>query len=203
MKFFEIKEKENRFSITKSGKYLFFVFNRSGRLEVHIERENSYVFIFGIFIGTGKEKFHLETVQHHKQGNTFSELLVKGVFFDFSSFYYSGLIRIEKGADKSSAYQKNQNLILSPHCHVRSEPYLEILANDVFCTHGSTTGRLREEQIYYLKTRGFPEEEAKSILIYGFLREVLDRLEGFLPSQKMKSIYQLVRRGPIKMLKRI
>lgn len=192
VKFIEVKENDKVFSIKKRGQYLFFLFNFSGNLDIKIESSHCQVFIYGLFVGKNKEKFQLNTVQHHKVGESFSDLLIKGVFFDKSRFSYQGLIRIEKEADKSSAYQKNQNLVLSQNCLVESRPYLEILANDVFCTHGSTTGKLNEQELYYLACRGLPREKAQILLIEGFLGEVFDKIRKIYRSQKINHLYQKV-----------
>ena len=103
--------------------------------------------------------------------------------FDKSRFHYEGLIKIEKGAQKSNAYQKNQNLLLSDKAWAESKPYLEILANDVRCTHGATIGQIDREQLYYLSTRGLTEKEASKLLITGFCQDILDRL----PDEKLKA----------------
>lgn len=180
------KEKEV-LKFSKSGRYVVFLSNFSGEVRIEIEELGIEVFIFGVYVGKDKDNFSLSTVQHHKVGETVSDLLVKGVFTDESQFFYQGLIRIEKGAQKSHAYQKNQNLMLSSKAFVESRPFLEILANDVFCTHGSTTGRLDREQILYLKMRGINEDKAKLLLVEGFLKEVFDKIKevvgGSLPKE--------------------
>lgn len=188
------KEKKNNFLIKKKGSYLFFLHNLSANLNIEIENKDCQVYIFGVFIGKDKDSFELKTNQHHKIGFNSSNLLIKGVFFDKSRFLYQGLIRIEKKAQKSFAYQKNQNLILSPDCFVDSRPFLEILANDVFCTHGSTTGRLDENQIYYLATRGLSRKKSSLILIEGFLREVFEKMAELLDRDKVKSLSQKILR---------
>jgi Fe-S cluster assembly protein SufD len=181
--------KEEEFLIRKRGKYLFFLDNFSGNLRVVLDHQESEAFIFGVYLGKGKEEFKLNTFQIHQKGGSFSNLLVKGVFLDKSRFFYQGLIRIEKGADKSHAYQKNQNLVLSEDCFVESNPYLEILANDVFCTHGATTSNLDKEQIFYLKTRGLNEKKATILLVEGFLFEVFFEMEKVLGKEKVKPFY--------------
>ncbi len=179
------EERREEFFIEKPETYVFFLFNLSGNLKIELDVKDCKVYVFGVFIGKGKENFELKTIQHHRIGNNFSELLIKGVFFDESRFLYEGLIRIDKGADKAHAYQKNQNLSLSPKCFVESRPFLEILANDVYCTHGSTTGKLSEEQIYYLETRGFSRKKAKFLLIQGFIGEVFDMVSEIIEVDKV------------------
>ena len=171
------KEKEV-FRFTSAGKYFVFLFNFSGEVRVEIEEKGVEVLILGVYLGRQDEEFFLKTCQHHKVGDSQSDLLVKGVFFDKSRFIYEGLIRIDKDAQRSTAYQKNQNLVLSSDVYVESRPFLEILANDVFCTHGSTTGNLNSDEIFYLKTRSLDEVKAKKLLIQGFVDEVFQRVKG-------------------------
>ena len=118
----------------------------------------------------------METIQRHIAPESTSNLLIKGVFYDESKFIYQGLIRIEKEAQKSHAYQKNQNIIMSDKCFIDSRPFLEILANDVFCTHGSTTGKLNQKQIYYLQTRMLDKSAAEKLIIDGFIREITAKI---------------------------
>jgi len=109
--------------------------------------------------------------------NFFESLLIKGVFLNQSKFIYQGLIKIEKTGQKSHAYQKNKNLILGEKVFVDSRPFLEILADDVFCTHGSTTGKIDEESIFYLKSRGLDQKKAEELYISGFIQEIIDKIE--------------------------
>jgi Fe-S cluster assembly protein SufD len=128
-----------------------------------------------MFEGRGADEYRIHTVQHHIAPNSTSNLLIKGVFNDHSKFHYTGLVKIDKGAQQSHAYQKNQNLLMSPGAYVQSEPFLEILANEVFCTHGSTTGKINEEELTYLASRGVEREKAKELIIEGFFHEVSSR----------------------------
>jgi Fe-S cluster assembly protein SufD len=171
------KEKKETLIFNKPGSYVVFFENLSGEFSFRIEAENVNLEIYGLYVGKGNDQFTIKTTQHHIAPKSFSNLLVKGVFFDQAKFFYRGLVRIEKGAQKSHAYQKNQNLVLSSNVDIDSKPDLEILANDVFCTHGSTTGYLNEEQIFYLKSRGLKESQAKNLLIEGFLGEIKEKLK--------------------------
>src|SRR3989338_9834417 len=169
-------EKKDKYLVDTPGRHIFFISNYSGTINIDIDSINAEVYIYGVYIGRNKDHFKLNTIQHHLSGNNISDLLVKGVFFDESKFIYEGLIRIDKNAQKSNAYQKNQNLIMSPSVFVDSRPFLEILANDVRCTHGSTTGKLDQEQLYYLQTRGLSVDIAQKVLIDGFIKDVFDRM---------------------------
>lgn len=189
MKFTDVsKEKKDRYLVKTPGKHIFFLHNFSGELNIEVEAKLAEVYIFGIYIGRGADNFKVNTIQNHKVGENVSDLLIKGVFFDESKFIYQGLIRIEKKAQKSNAYQKNQNLIMSPNVFVDSRPFLEILANDVRCTHGSTTGKLDAEQIYYLQSRGLAFASAEKVLIKGFIEDVFNKIEalGFKDLKALK-----------------
>lgn len=172
------KNNKQAVRLSKPGDYLVFFYNLSGTFNFDLAASGINLDIYGLYIGKDDKQFSIETIQNHRSPSSTSNLLIKGVFKDSSKFNYKGLIRIEKKAQKSHAYQKNQNLILSPNVYVESKPYLEILANDVFCTHGSTTGKLSEEEVFYLKSRGFPEKSAQSILIDGFIEDLFAKIRG-------------------------
>src|SRR3989338_11620058 len=170
------EEKREKFIFNKSGKYIVFFHNLSGKFFFDLKAKKVDLDIYGLFVGRNKNQFKVETIQRHIAPESTSNLLIKGVFYDESKFIYQGLVRIEAGAQKSHAYQKNQNLIMSDRCFVDSRPFLEILANDVFCTHGSTTGKLNQEQIYYLKTRKLDQKTAENLLIDGFIQEIPNKI---------------------------
>ncbi len=173
---------EQTHTFDRPGEYVVFMHNISGKFTVDLAAPDVNVDIFGLFVGTTDEQYTIETVQHHRAPRAVSNLYIKGVFDGTSRFNYQGLIRIEKTAQQSHAYQKNQNIILSPKTYVESKPFLEILANDVFCTHGSTTGKLNEEQIFYLASRGLARDEAKCVLVEGFIGEISDLIRRKVPS---------------------
>lgn len=168
---------KGKHTISAPGEYLFFIHNYSGTVEIDIKSEQVKAYIYGIYIGKKGDDFKLNTIQRHRVGNSVSDLLIKGVFFDDSRFVYEGLIRIEKKAQLSNAYQKNQNLVMDPTVFVDSRPYLEILANDVRCTHGSTTGKLDKELLYFAKTRGLTDQQAQDMLLEGFIADVYNRMK--------------------------
>ena len=174
---FYIKEKENK-------TFVIFLTNHDdqhGQIEVIINGRNANIQILGVIIGSSDQKINLFTLQDHRQESSISDLLVKSVLFDNSKLYYEGLIKIEKNAQKSNAYQKNKNLLMSANAWADSRPKLEILANDVRCTHGATIGKIDPEVLYYLKTRGLSEKQAEHLIIEGFFKDILDRI----PDQKI------------------
>lgn len=156
--------------------------NQDGRVEVYIDGKNANVQILGAIIGSRKQQIKLYTYQDHKEKEGVSDLFIKAVLFDESRFAYEGMIKIEKGAQKSNAYQKNQNLLIGEKAWADSRPGLEILANDVRCTHGATIGKINNEEIYYLNTRGLTKSDAEKLIIKGFLQEVIERV----PDEQMK-----------------
>ncbi len=170
------REKKQRLIFNKPGEYVIFMHNISGKFIFDIRAKEVQLDIYGLYVGKTKDDFSVHTVQNHSAPSSTSNLFIKGVFYDYSKFHYQGLIRIEKQAQKSHAYQKNQNIIMSPFAFIESKPYLEILANDVFCTHGSTTGRLNNEQLFYAETRGLDQEEAKQLLVDGFVNEIVFKI---------------------------
>lgn len=178
MKYIDLnKTKENHVKIDKKGKYVAFFHNRSGKLTFELAASGIELYIYGLFTGKKADQFNIETIQHHTAPGSLSDLLIKGVFDDESKFIYQGLIRLEKSAQQSHAYQKNQNLILSSDVFVDSRPFLEILANDVFCTHGSTTGKLNKDQIFYAISRGLSAKSAQDMLVQGFVDEIYDKVK--------------------------
>jgi Fe-S cluster assembly protein SufD len=174
-------EKKERLVFDKQGQYVVFLHNISGDFIFEITTSGVELDIFGLFEGKGNDNYSIHTTQLHAAPSSTSNLFIKGVFDDQSKFNYEGLVRIEKNGQKSHAYQKNQNLILSSQTYVESKPFLEILTNDVFCTHGSTTGKLNKEQILYVESRGLGKEEAEKLLVAGFVEEVYDKVKEKVP----------------------
>jgi len=171
------EEKNKLISLDKEGNYLFFVFNLSGDFRLVIKKRAINLKIFGLYVGRREERFKLSITQHHLQPSSRSTSLIKTVFTDTASFIYRGLIKIEKEGQKTYAYQKNQNLILSETCFIESQPFLEILANDVSCGHAATTGRLNKEKIFYLKTRSLNQSQAKKMVVAGFVKGIFDKID--------------------------
>ncbi len=183
MQFINLNEKKQEHLIfDKKDTYVVFFHNLSGKYTFEIKESGIEVYIYGLFTGKKTDEFKIETVQHHVAPGSLSDLLIKGVFEDDSRLVYQGLIRLEKSAQQSHAYQKNQNLILSPGVFVDSRPFLEILANDVFCTHGSTTGKLNKDQLFYAISRGLSGKNAETMLVHGFIDEIYNKVKEKVPT---------------------
>lgn len=125
----------------------------------------------------GEQVFDLRTLQEHQAPNTYSDLLYKNTLNGESKTVFSGLIKVDPGAHGTDAYQKVRNLLLDERAEADSMPGLEILADEVKCSHGATTGQIDAEELFYLQARGIPAEMAKRLMVGGFLQEAAQRLE--------------------------
>ena len=175
-RFIPVKKGDTNLVFDKRGTYVVYFSNISGKISCTISSEHVKLYMIGMYTMKDKDNFKISTEQIHQAPQSSSDLFVLSIAEDASALSFSGLIRIEKNAQKSHAYQKNQNLILSPEAFVTSKPILEIQANDVFCTHGSTSGPLPKEQIQYLQMRGIARNKAEKLSIEGFKQQVYDRL---------------------------
>jgi len=132
--------------------------------------------MLGVLFGDDHQHFDYHTLQEHAAPSTTSDLLYKGALKDTARSVFAGLIRADQGAQKTNAFQLNRNLILSEGARADSMPKLEILANDLRCTHGASTSRLNEDQIFYLMSRALPRATAVRMMIDGFFAEIFDRI---------------------------
>jgi Fe-S cluster assembly protein SufD len=133
--------------------------------------------VTGAYFADGEQHLDYDTFQEHIAPSTESDFAFKGALRETASAVWRGMIRVEPEAQKTNAYQENRNLLLSPDAHADSIPGLEIMANDVRCTHGATVSRVDREQLFYLMTRGLPRAEAERMVVRGFFQNVLDRIE--------------------------
>lgn len=133
--------------------------------------------MLGLYFADESQVLDHHTLQDHISPNAHSDLLYKGALRDESLAVFSGLIRVEPGAQKTDAYQTNRNLILgTDDAFAVSLPNLEIMADDVKCSHGSTTGQVDEVELFYLMSRGIPRKEAEKLVVFGFFGEVTSRI---------------------------
>jgi Fe-S cluster assembly protein SufD len=133
--------------------------------------------VTGAYFADGEQHLDYDTFQEHAAPNTESDFAFKGALREKASAVWRGMIRVEEDAQKTNAYQENRNLLLSNEAHADSIPGLEIMANDVRCTHGATLGRIDREQLFYLMARGLTRAEAERLIVRGFFQDVLDRIE--------------------------
>src|SRR5215218_2734987 len=133
--------------------------------------------MLGLYFADSNQVLDHHTLQDHLAPNAHSDLLYKGALRDESLAVFSGLIRVEPGAQKTDAYQTNRNLILgTDDAMAVSLPRLEIQADDVKCSHGSTTGQVDDVELFYLMSRGIPRREAEKLVVFGFFGEVTSRI---------------------------
>lgn len=131
----------------------------------------------GITIIGDKQHVDHSTLVHHLQPNCESHQDYKGIFSDNSVGVFNGKVIVEKEAQKTNAFQANNNLLVNDKATINTKPQLEIFADDVKCSHGCTIGQLDENAMFYLKTRGIPEKEAKALLMYAFANNVLESVK--------------------------
>lgn len=149
-----------------------------GRLDLDFELtgKGAHTDLIGAFYGEHEQVLDYRLLMHHVGVNTSSDVFLKGVVQDAAESVFTGLVRIEHDATKTSAFETNRNLVLSEGARANSVPNLEILCDDVICGHGSTVGPLDEEPLYYLMSRGLSRARASRLLIHGFFEEALERL---------------------------
>ena len=146
------------------------------RVSVSLSGPDANATIVGLIIAADDAKIYLHTMQVHEAHDTTSNLLVKTALSGKASCVIDGGIRVEKQAQKTDAYQRNENILLSEHAHAESKPSLEILANDVRCTHGATVGPVSAEEVWYLTTRGISRSKAEKLIVSGFLKSAVDKI---------------------------
>lgn len=151
---------------------------RLAKVNQHVELigEGASAQVNGVMFTEGKQHLSYHTLQHHRAPHCRSDLLYKGALQDNSRLVWRGMIKVDKGAQKTDGYQRNDNLLLSEHARSDSIPGLEIEADDVRCTHGSTAGRVDDEQLFYARCRGFTRKEATRMIVAGFFQQVFDRI---------------------------
>ena len=130
----------------------------------------------GFYFTDGSQHLDHDTQQNHLAPNTTSDLLFKGALKGKSRSVWQGMIYVAPGAQKTDGYQANRNLVLSDQSRADSIPGLEILADDVRCTHGATVGKLEQEPLFYLKSRGIPQKDAERLVVEGFFDPIMQRI---------------------------
>jgi Fe-S cluster assembly protein SufD len=140
----------------------------------------------GFYFSNGKQHLDHDTQQNHLAPHTTSDLLFKGALLDESHSVWQGMIYVAPGAAKTDGYQANRNLVLSKNAHADSIPGLEILADDVRCTHGATVGKIDKDEVFYLVSRGIPQKESERLIVEGFFDPIMQRI----PFEGVRSRFQ-------------
>ena len=147
-------------------------------LNIRVQGENCQSNLNGLYLLGGKQHVDNHTIVDHKVPHCESNELYKGVLDDKSTGVFNGKVFVRPHAQKTNAFQSNANVVLSDTATMNSKPELEIYADDVQCSHGSTTGQMDDEALYYLRTRGLSYEKARKLLIRAFVADVVDQIEN-------------------------
>jgi Fe-S cluster assembly protein SufD len=147
------------------------------RIENDLAGQGATSRVTGAYFADGAQHLDYDTLQAHLAPSTTSDFAFKGALRDKATAVWRGMIRVEKDAQKTNAYQENRNLLLSPDAHADSIPGLEIEANDVRCTHGATVSQVDRDELFYCMARGLSRGEAERLIVRGFYQEIFDRIE--------------------------
>ena len=131
---------------------------------------------FGLFLADQEQHVDNFTFVNHMKPNCVSNQLYKGILDDKATGAFNGKIHVWKDAQKTIAYQKNNNILLTDDAKMNSKPQLEIYADDVKCSHGATVGQLDQDALFYLRSRGIDEKESRLLLMYAFAHEVVSKI---------------------------
>ena len=149
------------------------------RMETKLAGRGSSAKVTGAYAGLGTQHLDYDTTQEHAAPDTVSDLAFRGVLSESATAVWRGMIRVDPEAQRTDAFQESRNLLLSDRAHADAIPGLEIEADDVRCTHAAAVAQVDAEQLYYLRSRGLAEADAKRLVIDGFLQELVERtIEG-------------------------
>jgi Fe-S cluster assembly protein SufD len=171
----------NHVTLTLDGKLV------RNNLHFYMNGENCNSLLYGLYVTENDNLVDNHTRVDHAKPNCFSDEKYKGILKDKSTAVFNGKIMVHLDAQKTNAYQRNQNILLSDEATVNTKPQLEIFADDVKCTHGATIGQLDEEPLFYLRSRGIPEDTARKMLLNAFADDIAERI-------KIPEVVQLLER---------
>jgi len=152
-------------------------------LNIALDGEHCEANMYGLYMLNGKTHVDNHTAVDHKKPNSYSNELYKGVIDEKATGVFNGKIFVRQDAQKTNAYQQNRNILLADTATVNTKPQLEIWADDVKCSHGATTGSLDKNALFYLRSRGIPEEQAKSLMVLAFAQEIISKI----PEENLKN----------------
>jgi Fe-S cluster assembly protein SufD len=146
--------------------------------ETQLAGRGAHGTVTGAYASRGRQHIDFDTLQEHAAPDTTSDLAFRGILADRSSAVWRGMIKVDPGAQRTDAFQESRNLLLSKRAHADAIPGLEILANDVRCTHAAAIAQIDPEQLFYLRSHGLPASAAKRLVIEGFLAALVERFEA-------------------------
>jgi len=150
--------------------------NGKVRMTTNLAGRGSEARVTGGYAGGNSQHLDYDTLQEHAAEDTFSDLAFRGVLANSSTAVWRGMIKVDEGAQRTDAFQECRNMLLSPDAHADAIPGLEILADDVACTHAAAIAQVDKDQLFYLNSRGLSEEEGRSLVVEGFLQALVERL---------------------------
>lgn len=159
-------------------------------LNIEVNGSNCESNLNGAYLLKDNQHVDNHTIVDHKVAHCLSNELYKGVIYDKATAVFNGKVFVRKDAQKINAFQSNGNVLMSDDASVNSKPELEIYADDVKCSHGSTTGQLDDEAIFYLRARGLSEKAARNLMVSAFIGDVLDKIENPSVVQMVQTIIQ-------------
>ena len=146
-------------------------------LQIRLEEDHTETHLYGLYLAAGQQLVDNHTLVDHQKPACFSNELYKGVLLEQSTGVFNGKVYVHRAAQKTNAFQQNNNLVISKKATIDSKPELEIFADDVKCSHGSTVGQFSEEALFYLRARGISEDTAKGLLINAFAFDVTEKIK--------------------------
>jgi Fe-S cluster assembly protein SufD len=153
-----------------------------------VDGENCESILNGIYLTEENQHVDNHTLVDHRKPHCYSNEKYKGIMNGNSTGVFNGKVFVRQDAQKINAYQSNQNILLSDDATINTKPELEIYADDVKCSHGSTTGQLDEEAMFYLQARGIGKESARKLLVQAFLDEAVNEIESEIFKEKVLQI---------------
>jgi Fe-S cluster assembly protein SufD len=158
-------------TVTLNGNFI------RNNLNIVLGGQHAEAFMYGLYMPNGRQHVDNHTLVDHAMPNSYSSELYKGILDDNSTGVFNGKIYVRPDAQKTNAYQSCKNVVLSPGASMNTKPQLEIFADDVKCSHGTTTGQLNDEALFYMRSRGIPKADAQTLLLYAFSQDVLSQIK--------------------------
>lgn len=150
--------------------------NGKVRMTTNLAGRGSEARVTGGYAGGNSQHLDYDTLQEHAAEDTFSDLAFRGVLAHSSTAVWRGMIKVDEGAQRTDAFQECRNMLLSPDAHADAIPGLEILADDVACTHAAAIAQVDKNQLFYLNSRGLSDDDSRSLVVEGFLQALVERL---------------------------
>ena len=164
---------------------------------VHMDDEHCESHVYGLFISDKNQHIDNFSYIDHAKPNCHSEELFKGVLDDSATAAFAGKIMVRPDAQKTNAFQRNDNLLLTDTAKMNTKPMLEIYADDVKCSHGATVGQLDNKAMFYLRSRGINKEEARILLMYAFAYEAVEKIRVEAVREQIRELVEQVFRGEL------